>query len=220
MLERRALRLDVRDALTQAITQGHLQPGDRIVESRVARDLGVSQTTVREALRDLESTGLIVYTTNRGCEVRRLSPAEVAEVYDMRALLEGDAARRAAVWLTSDDLASLDQLVDEMVRLADAGETTQMIDADVRFHQLIVEAAHHTMLQRLWSTMNPALWTHLAVIGILGVPPTTIAHRHRAVVDALRSGDPARAQSALTQHLLELRDLAEEKLSGGAGTND
>lgn len=211
--ERRALRLDVRDALTQAITQGRFQPGDRIVESRVGRELGVSQTTVREALRDLESTGLVVYTTHRGCEVRKLSRPEVAEMYEMRALLEGDAAGRAVVRLTDDDLSTLDRLVSEMVQLADAGDTTLMIDADVRFHQFIVEAARHAMLLRLWSNINPALWTHLAVIGILGVPPPAIARRYATVVDALRTGDPAIARRVMSQHLLELRDLAEQNLT-------
>jgi DNA-binding GntR family transcriptional regulator len=211
--ERRALRLDVRDALTQAIAQGRFQPGDRIVESRVGRELGVSQTTVREALRDLESTGLVVYTTNRGCEVRKLSRAEVAEMYEMRALLEGEAAGRAVVGFGENDFAILDRLVNDMVQLADAGDTTLMIDADVRFHQYIVKAAHHALLSRLWSTINPALWTHLAVIGILGVPTSTIARRHAAVVDALRTSDPSIARSVMSQHLLELRDLAEQKLT-------
>jgi DNA-binding GntR family transcriptional regulator len=211
--ERRALRLDVRDALTSAITQGYFKPGERVVESRVARELGVSQTTVREALRELESTGLVVYSTNRGCVVRELSAADVAEMYDMRALLEGEAARRATGRLGPADLDELDRLVDEMIRLAESGSTSEMIETDVRFHRRILTAANHQLLVRLWTTINPAVWTHLAVVGILRVPTREIAGRHRAVVEALRTGDPARAQAAMSRHLLELRDVAESRLT-------
>jgi DNA-binding GntR family transcriptional regulator len=217
--ERRSLRLDVRDALTSAITQGVFAPGERVIESRVARELGVSQTTVREALRELESTGLVVYSTNRGCVVRQLSAADVVEMYEMRALLEGEAARRASARLTPPELDALDGLVDEMIRLADAGSTSEMIEQDVLFHRRILEAAGHALLSRLWAAVNPAVWTHLAVVGILGVPPTEIAGRHRPVVEALRSGSPDRAQSEMSRHLLELRDVARRRLAAERDTD-
>ncbi len=210
--ERRALWVDVRDALTQAIMRGHFQPGERLVESRVARELGVSQATVREALRDLERTGLVVYTTNRGCVVRRLSRADVAEMYEMRALLEGEAAQRAVDRLGATELDELDRLVDDMIRAGQAGEMTEMIELDVRLHRAIVEAADHALLTRLWSTIQPALWTRVAVVGVLDLSPEVLAERHRAVVDGLRSGDPADARGGIVHHLLELRDRAMSKL--------
>ena len=210
--ERRALRVDVRESLTQAIARGHFQPGERIVESRIARELGVSQATIREALRELEATGLVVYTANRGCVVRKLERSDIDEMYEMRALLEGEAARRAVGRLSPDDVAELDKLVDEMVELAEAGEMAAMIERDVRFHQIVCEAADHRLLLRLWLSINPAIWTQLAVVGVLRLPPEVIARRHRAVVDALRSGDPAQAQAAMAGHLLELSELADRNL--------
>jgi DNA-binding GntR family transcriptional regulator len=210
--ERRALRVDVRESLTQAIARGHFKPGERIVESRVARELGVSQATIREALRELEATGLVDYSTNRGCVVRKLERSDIDEMYEMRALLEGEAAGRAAGRLTPADVAELDALVDEMVELAQAGETTAMIERDVHFHRLICEAADHRLLLRLWLAINPAIWTQLAVLGVLRLPPEMIAQRHRAVVDALRSGDPAVARAVMANHLLELSELADGNL--------
>lgn len=211
--ERRALRLDVRDALTLAVMQGRFQPGDRIVESQVARELSVSQTTVREALRELESTGLVVYQINRGCIVRKLSRQDTIEMYDMRALLEGRAAQEAVTRLGADDLDALDELVADMIDQAEAGNATEMSHLDVRFHQTIVEAAGSKLLTRLWLGINPALWTHLAIVGILGLPATTIAERHRPVVEALRSKSPSSAQMALVQHMVELRELAARNLT-------
>jgi DNA-binding GntR family transcriptional regulator len=198
--------------LTQAIARGHFKPGERIVESRVARELGVSQATVREVLRELEATGLVVYSTNRGCVVRKLERSDVVEMYEMRALLEGEAVRRAVGRLTPEQLAELDKLVDEMIELAEAGETTAMIDLDVRFHEIICEAADHRLLLRLWLSINPAIWTQFAVIGVLDLPSEVVAERHRVVVDALRAADPGQAQAAMATHLLELSALADRNL--------
>src|SRR5688572_30416059 len=94
--ERRPLREDVRDALVTAIVGGDFQPGERIVESRVASHLGVSQATVREALREIEQLGLVLSSLNRGVTVRPLTRRSVVEMYEMRALLEGHAARLAS----------------------------------------------------------------------------------------------------------------------------
>src|SRR5437667_3712291 len=114
--ERRALREEVRDALIGAIVGGDFPPGERIVESRIARHLGVSQTTVREALREIEQLGLVVSSLNRGVVVRPLTRRAVLEMYEMRALLEGYAARRAVERLTDADLAELENMVSDMVR--------------------------------------------------------------------------------------------------------
>lgn len=210
--ERRALRVDVRESLTQAIARGHFKPGERIVESRVARELGVSQATVREALRELEATGLVIYSTNRGCVVRKLERSDIDEMYEMRALIESDAARRAVGRLTPEQLDTLDAMVEEMVRLAKAGEIEAMIEVDVRFHQAICEAAEHRLLLRLWLTINPAVWTQLAVLGVLGMEPEAVAQRHDAIVAALRSGDADAAARVVSAHLLELSELADRNL--------
>lgn len=208
--ERRALREDVRDALVGAIVGGDFAPGERIVESRVARHLGVSQATVREALREIEQFGLVVSSLNRGVVVRPLTRRAVLEMYEMRAHLEGYAARRAVGRLTDADLAELEGLVSEMVRLGDAGETREMIARDVEFHSRICALADHTLLARLWASVNPHLWTYVAVRGLLGLPPGVVARRHEDVLAALRARDPDRAERAMHAHLLELRELAAQ----------
>lgn len=211
--ERRALRDDVREAIVNAILGGEFGPGDRIVETRVARQLGVSQSTVREALREIEQLGMIVSVPNRGVLVRPLTRCDVLEMYEMRALLEGHAARLAVERLTEEDLAHLDAMVAEMVRLGEAGEVRTMITLDIEFHTRICRIADHKLLARLWSTVNPHLWTYVAVRGLLDLPAERVARRHHAVLEALRTRDPKRAEQAMQDHLLELRDLAALKLS-------
>ena len=215
--ERRALRDDVREAIVNAIIQGEFQPGDRIIETRVARQLGVSQSTVREALREIEQLGMILSTRNRGVIVRPLTRRDVLEMYEMRALLEGHAARLVAPGITDDDLRELEELLEEMIRLGKSGDLREMVARDVVFHSRICQMADNALLNRLWSAVNPHIWTYVAVRGLLDLPPEQVARRHRGVIDALRSRDPARAEHAMRAHLLELRDLAGQKLDAAVG---
>lgn len=206
--KRRGLRDNVREAIVNAIFGGEFQPGDRIVESRVARQLGVSQATVREALREIEQLGIVGSTPNRGVFVRPLTRRDVLEMYEVRALLEGYTARLAVTRLRDEDLAELEDLAAEMVSLADAGDVRGMITRDVDFHARIVALADNMLLTRLWAAVNPHLWTYVAVRGLIDLSPAQIAARHQAIVDALRSRDPDRAEGAMHAHLLELRERA------------
>ena len=83
-----------------------------------------------------------------------------------------------------------------------------MIARDVEFHTRICALADHTLLARLWSSVNPHLWTYVAVRGLLGLAPGVVARRHDDVLAALRARDPERAEQAMQEHLLVLRELA------------
>src|SRR4249919_1259117 len=113
----------VKDRLLERIVAGTYPPGSRIVETRVARELGTSQAPVREALRDLEALGVVEISPFRGARVRRPGLEELLEAFGVRAELEAMAARLALPRLVADDLAVMDGLVDEMRRCADAGDT-------------------------------------------------------------------------------------------------
>lgn len=210
--ERRALRDHVREAITNAILDGEFQPGERIVETRVARELGVSQTTVREALVEIEQLGIISSRPHRGVFVRPITSRDVVEMYEMRALLEGHAARLVALSLADDDLSELEGLLEEMVQSAAAGDVRAMIRKDVEFHSTVCRLAGGHLLARLWSAVNPHLWTFVAVRGLLGLEPQLVARRHSKIVEALRSRDADRAEAATRSHMMELRDIALLKL--------
>jgi DNA-binding GntR family transcriptional regulator len=207
-VKRQVLRDEVREAIISAILTGEFQPGDRIVESRVARELGVSQATIREALREIEQLGMITSHPNRGVTVRPLTRRDVLEMYEMRALLEGYGAGLAAARVSDADLAELASLVDEMVQIADAGDMRTMIERDVAFHARICTLADHALLTRLWSSVHPHLWTYVAVSGLINLDLEVVARRHADIVEALRSRDPERAEQAMRVHLLELRERA------------
>src|SRR5512134_3352525 len=122
-ISRNVLSAQVKERLLEAILDGRYPPGARIVETRVARELGTSQAPVREALRDLEGLGVVETTAFRGARVRRPSAAELLEAFAVRAELESLGARLAVGRLSDEDLEELAGYVDQMQRAAESGDT-------------------------------------------------------------------------------------------------
>ena len=120
-LERRVFREEIREKLIEDILYGRLAPGARIVETRIAQQLGVSQGPVREALRDLELLGFVVSSPFRGTQVRQISTDDLLEIYPIRAALEGVAARGAALKL---DAGMFEQLEEMLINMRSAAART------------------------------------------------------------------------------------------------
>ncbi len=205
-IERRVLRDQVRERLMEDILSGRLQPGERIVETRVAKELGLSQTPVREALRDLELLGFVVTSAFRGATVRRVSPEDWAEIYPIRAVLEGVAARAAAARISDEDIKRLRELIEEMRAASGRGDKHATIQADIDFHAHIVELSGNRVLKQLWQSLRLATTTFLTV-SVTHRPLEELAERHTAVLEALMSRDGAAAESAMRSHISDLADL-------------
>jgi DNA-binding GntR family transcriptional regulator len=201
-LERRVLREDIRDQLIQDILNGRLAPGDRIVETRIARQFGVSQAPVREALRDLELFGFIVSSPFRGAIVRQTSIEDLVQIYPIRAVLEGLAARDAATRIDASRLNRLEKLLAAMRRAASRGDNRGAVDADFAFHLTIVEASGNWLLKQFWERMQLATTTLLTVAKSQH-SLHEIAERHVPVLEALRAHDPAAAEQAMRRHIEE-----------------
>ena len=201
-LERRVFRDEIREQLIEDILNGRLAPGARIVETRIAHQFGVSQGPVREALRDLELFGFVVSSPFRGTQVRKMSTEELLEIYPIRAALESVAARAAAVRIDQATLAHLEELIGVMREAAVRDDHPAEADADHRFHHAIVKASGNRMLEHMWQTMRLSITTCLT-LSITHRSLHEIAERHVAVLEALRSGDPDRAESAIRRHIEE-----------------
>ena len=134
VISRPVLRDQVKDVLLERIARGDYRPGERLVETAIARELGVSQAPVREALRDLDQLGLVVHEPNRGCSVRRVSNSELREAFPVRAALEALASRLAAPRIGEADLARLDALLEEMLVAARSSDPLAQAHANARFH--------------------------------------------------------------------------------------
>ena len=204
---RTVLREQVKELLLERIVSGEYRPGDRLVETRIAQELGTSQAPVREALRDLELLRFVESEPFRGARVRELSAEELAEIYPVRAAVEEVAAREAAVRLDGNVQALAAELA-AMRRAADEGDLHALVEHDVAFHRLIVEASGNGILADVWKSLR--IETRTAITALRArIDGHEIAELHRPVLDALRDRDPDRAGQALRRHVEYLGQLVK-----------
>jgi DNA-binding GntR family transcriptional regulator len=224
-ISRSPLSDQVKDRLLQEILAGEYPPGSRIVETRVARELGTSQAPVREALRDLEALGVVEISAFRGARVRHPSKAELLEAYGIRAELESLGARLALPLLSDADLEELQGYVDEMQRAADAGDAHAEAVVDVAFHARVIQIAHNNTLERVWRTLEPLSRTYITLV-VPGVNARHIADLHVPILAALRGRDPDLATEAYHLHFEAAGDMFREtwvdepSASNGAAYSD
>jgi len=201
-ISRSVLSEQVKDRLLQAILDGRYQPGARIVETRVARELGTSQAPVREALRDLEALGVVETSPFRGARVRRPSARELLEAYAVRSELETLGARLALPAISDGDLEELAGRLREMRRAARAGDLHAEAAADAAFHGRIIELAGNATLERVWRRLEPFSRTYITLV-VPGADRHRIADLHDPVLEALRQRDPDLVAAALRRHFVE-----------------
>jgi len=196
------LREEIRDHLIEDILNGRLPPGERIIETRVAKEFNVSQAPVREALRDLELFGFVVSAPFRGAVVREISIEELVQVYPIRAVLEGLAAHEAATRIDQTTLNRLVKLLERMRKAAARGDTRGEVEADFSFHLTIVEASGNWLLKQLWERMRLATSTAITV-SKSHRSLSEIVERHVPILDALKARDPVAAELAMRKHIEE-----------------
>lgn len=199
---RRSLREQVRDALLRDIIGGVYRPGDRLVEMKIARDLGTSQAPVREALRELELLGFVESTAFRGTRVCAVSYEELGQLYPLRATVEAMAARAAATRIGPDELRALERYLAEMHDAARRGDTQAHVESDIAFHRIIVKASGSRLLRRFWDGMQLHATTFLT-LAVTRRDLHELAERHASVLAALTAHDPVAAEEAVRRHIEE-----------------
>lgn len=216
-IRRRVLREEVREAVIDEILSGRLAPGTRIVETQLAKQFGVSQAPVREALRDLALFGFVVCSPFRSTYVRQISTADLLKSYPVRAALESVAAREAATIIDEETLAKLEDHIAAMRRAAEANDHRAHVDADFAFHHTIIKASGNEMLEHVWQSMRLAtttLVTH-SMMQMTHRSMGEIGERHVVVLEALRSRDPVAAETAMRRHIEEpgewIREAVRQK---------
>ncbi|AOT58552.1 MULTISPECIES: GntR family transcriptional regulator [Streptomyces] len=183
-----SLREQIREHIVEGIVSGRWKPGERIVERRIATELQVSQTPVREALRELESLRLIESAPNKGVRVRNLTAADLEESYPVRAGLEQIAAELAAERL-AEDCSALEPHVAALYEADAHGDGTGQVRHTVAFHRELVRAAHNAVLLHTWEGLGIEVFTALS-IRWLGTVQKEYAQEHQDLVEAFRRRDP------------------------------
>jgi DNA-binding GntR family transcriptional regulator len=193
---RTVLREQVKEVLLERILAHEYAPGDRLVETRIAQELGVSQAPVREALRELETLRFVESAPFKGTWVRELHDRELAEIYPIRAALEDVAARVAAERLAGN-VAPLEREIRAMAKAKGLGD---QVEHDVRFHKLIVEASGNARLIELWSSLQVEARTMITALRTR-LDAVEVAKRHEPIADALRRQDADAAGQEIRRHV-------------------
>lgn len=212
----RPLSEEAYDALRAAILGGRLQPGARIVEADIARQMTTSRSPVREAVRKLEHEGLLEYVPRRGTIVVGLSHDEVADAYQLRAHLEAYGARLAATRASEAQLAHLLEMIERMRECASSHDLEGLVAADVEFHRSVCDASGSPRLLQAWETLNPARWTLVSGLRATDLSLEQIAERHWPILAALRAHSPDNAETIIRNHILELGERVLSGLGVGA----
>ena len=202
----------VRKALIEEIASGKLAPGERVVQEEIAQKLGVSRQPVQQALQLLLSQGVLRDAPGRRLVIARLDPDHIRHIYEMRAVIEGLACRRAAE-LNPEKAARQGPALIEAGRKAVAtGQVQKMIAADMRFHDFV-----HAMSGN--SLIAPALSPHLIcmqqVMGqvlLRDEKPRDVWDEHVAILDAIASGAGKRAETLAREHITRAADFVLSRL--------
>jgi DNA-binding GntR family transcriptional regulator len=199
-VQRDSIRDQIRRVITERIISGFYQPGKRLVELRIAGELGVSQGSVREAFRELEASGLVECGSYKGTRVRVISPEELQEAYQARGMIEQEAALGAANTLRGN-VDRLKEEHDAIVRAARKRDLPEMSARNRQFHRMIVEASGNKTLLRLWDSL--ALETLMRIR--VGLPNSAggllrAVEPHVPIIEALERGDGKAAGRLLREH--------------------
>jgi GntR family transcriptional regulator of gluconate operon len=209
--------------LRRAILGGELEPGTHLVESMLSERFQVSRAPIREALRELESEGL-VESRRRGVYVKALTEQDVWELYNLRGLLEAAAVELAVRHFGDDDLAALRGHLETMAAAASAARTGEFAEADMRFHTELFERAGHRRLLRVWRSFSETYRVMLEITDADGRDLESVVADHRAILAAIerRDADEARRRDEESlrhgQSVFERRLAAELAAARGGGT--
>jgi DNA-binding GntR family transcriptional regulator len=207
----------VRDAILAEIASGQLTSGERIIQEPLAKTLGVSRQPVQQALMLLRNQGVLRDAPGRGLVVSPLAPDGVRHMYDLRAVIEGLACRLAAEH-SAERAAKLGPALIEAGRKAVAsGSVAKMVAADMRFHEFIYALSGNPLVAPAMATH----WTHTQrVMGEVltrDETPRDIWDQHEAMLDAIATGQAARAESLARKHITQAAGFMVARLRGEAG---
>jgi DNA-binding GntR family transcriptional regulator len=234
------LRDRVAERLRTMIARGELHGGEWLRQERIAAELGISYTPIREALKQLEAEGLVEHVPYKGVRVVHFHVEDVLDIYTMRAMLEGLAAASAAQRLTDEQLTQLQTLHESMCRLTGPETLNEVRDLNRQFHLIIIEASGRTYLIRtlntIWTWFPTMLWSQFApgVSSInenaakdTGTVKYTVEEsmrqreaadnlEHAGILEALRARNSEAAERLMHAHIDHARQALIDHLGGSS----
>ncbi|NOX49026.1 MAG: GntR family transcriptional regulator [Gammaproteobacteria bacterium] len=197
--------------IRQRIRDGRVVPGQRLIEAELTEDLGISRGPLREALWRLSGEGLVTIEPNKGVSVKRLNREEVLNIYAIREMLEGLAARLAAQHINEgDNLKRLKIAKNDTVKLEHSLDVTSYMQANEAFHDTIVILSGNEQLGDLIAQLRWPLFRIQFKQVLTGSGSTSQSVKdHKDIFNAIKTGDPARAERAMRRHICHSADAVK-----------
>jgi DNA-binding GntR family transcriptional regulator len=212
-LERpQSLKEQILNILRKEIIKGNMKPGEHISESEIARKFGTSRGPVREALAILENEGFLTRSENGSIFVTTLTKKDAYEIYTMRSVIEGLAARLAVEKFTTEDIAYLDKCLNEIAELESNVDGVNAVPNTLEIHRFVMEKANHRRLFDLWMNLNLQLKILASVVMTYDRIEDTLI-KHSQLVEALKKRDPLVAEQAMRDHIMEAWQIVDNNMN-------
>jgi DNA-binding GntR family transcriptional regulator len=200
-------------AIRESVLSGAIPMGERIVETRVAEQLGISRAPIREALRRLAEERLVIERPRRGTFVREITASDFIDIYNVRIAIETGAIRLATRRRASTE--PIEETIEQMAAAAELGEEQEVINLELRVHHQICEASGNEHLVALFNSIAGQIRLALALDDDAAYEDLRdIVAEHPPLVETLRSGDEDRAAAAIQQHILSTVGPVLQRLGG------
>jgi DNA-binding GntR family transcriptional regulator len=211
-VERKRLTDLAHEAIRESITAGNVEMGQRLVETQLAEELGMSRAPIREALRRLAEEGLVVEHPHHGTSVATLTADDVADLYNVRLGLEVVGLR--CFMRRSGPIGPLRDRIDRMAKAAARGDRAGVVRAEFEFHRHIAKESGNAVLAKLFSDLEGRLTMVMALDDESFEDLHEVAAEHEPIVEALEAGDERRAVDLFEEHLVSTVGLLLDRLNG------
>jgi DNA-binding GntR family transcriptional regulator len=204
----------IAELLREAILDGRLPPGERLIEQRLALQWSISRAPLREAIRQIASEGLVSFSPHRGASVAEISQGELEELFAVRAMMEAFAARLAAQRATAAHIARLRTLVGQMEETFRARDLAGFYVAGLDFHNVLVEAAGNDVLSRMYDQIKRQFRRYQAAMPRLPHLQQDSIEEHRSILEAVERADANKAAILSEQHITHLTEKFAANVGG------
>ncbi len=199
--------------LKSMILDQKLKPGSKIYQEKLAEDLGISRTPLVNALKKLEQEHLITAVPRRGFYTRHFSKEEMINIFELREVLEGLAARRAAIRISENQIQKLRNFFKDFKTFEDNGSLEKYAKEDRRFHNYLIKIGGDDLLSSILETYSVITFSYLVGFrGGLVRPPRETIREHLSIIEAIAKRNPEMAESAVRLHFKNSRDKLVQEL--------
>ncbi len=205
------------NSLRGAILDGRLEPGSQLSVPDLARRMEISRSPVREAVQRLIADGLATAIPRKGAIVSEIEPSDLDDLFQVRALLEGLAAERAAERADAVALAGLQDLLEQHEAVVSAGDVAAQVELDMQYHRAIRKLADNSELNTILDRIE--VRSHLALNTLWERPASSrlSVDEHRAIFEAIAAADGSAARQAAEAHVRSVRRRVDDHLASGGG---